>query len=55
MTKAAIVPGIQPQSVKIKTIKREPQPLSSNAKGGKMIANKTRKRLMNKKIISRLI
>jgi len=50
-----MVPGTQPQSVKMNTINKEPQPLSRIAKGGKMIANRTRKRLMHKKLISRLI
>jgi phosphopantothenate synthetase len=50
MTKAAIVPGTQPQSVKIKTITIDQQPLSKTAKGGKMIDNITRKILMTKKI-----
>jgi len=37
MTRAPITPGIQPQSVKIKIIKIEPQPLSITAKGGNII------------------
>jgi hypothetical protein len=41
-----MTPGIQPQIVKIKIIKKEPQPLSITAKGGKKIANKTLKILM---------
>lgn len=39
--KAAITPGTQPQKVKSKTIKTEPQPLSTTASGGKIIASKT--------------
>jgi hypothetical protein len=50
MTKAAIVPGTHPQSVKIKTIRIDPQPLSKTAKGGKRIDNTTRKILMTKKM-----
>ena len=38
---AAIVPGIHPQSHKIKTIKIDPQPLSKTDNGGKIIANNT--------------
>ena len=38
---AAITPGIQPQIVKIKTIKIDPQPLSITAKGGKRIESST--------------
>lgn len=41
-----MTPGIQPQIVKIKIIKKEPQPLSITANGGKKIANKTLKILM---------
>jgi hypothetical protein len=50
MTNAAMVPGTQPQSVRIKTIKIDPQPLSNTAKGGKIMDNNTRKILMTKKI-----
>tara|TARA_B110000003_G_C16576886_1_gene506500 strand:+ start:639 stop:809 length:171 start_codon:yes stop_codon:yes gene_type:complete len=46
MTKAAITPGTQPQSVKIKTIKKEPQPLSTTARGGNKMDNKTRQILI---------
>ncbi len=42
MTSAAITPGTQPQKVKSRTIRKEPQPLPITAKGGKMMANKTR-------------
>jgi hypothetical protein len=43
---AAKIPGIQPKTVKINTIKIEPQPLSTTAKGGQIIANNTRKHPM---------
>lgn len=46
MTKAAITPGIQPQMVRIKTIKIEPQPLSITAKGGNNIERITLKMLI---------
>ena len=46
MTKAPIIPGIQPQSVNKKIISTEPQPLSITASGGKIIANKTLKKLI---------
>jgi len=39
--KAAITPGIQPQTVSINTIKTDPQPLPITASGGKMIAKRT--------------
>ncbi len=39
--KAAITPGIQPNKVNIKTIKKEPQPLSIIDNGGKIIAKIT--------------
>ena len=38
---APITPGIQPRQVRIKIIKKDPQPLSTTAKGGNIIANKT--------------
>jgi len=41
MIRAAITPGIQPQRVKIKTIKTEPQPLSITARGGNKIESNT--------------
>lgn len=47
MTKAPITPGIHPQSVNKKIIKKEPQPLSITDNGGNMIANKTRKKLID--------
>jgi hypothetical protein len=46
ITKAPITPGIQPQSVNKKMIKKEPQPLSMTANGGNIIANNTRKKLI---------
>ncbi len=46
MTKAAITPGTQPQKVKSRTIKKEPQPLPITDKGGKIMANKTRRKLI---------
>ena len=41
MIKAAITPGIHPKTVKIKTIKTLPQPLSITAKGGNKTDNNT--------------
>ena len=46
ITKAAITPGIHPQSVSKKTIKILPQPLSITAKGGNKIESKTLKNPM---------
>lgn len=46
MTKAAITPGTQPQNVKSSTIKNEPQPFPNTDNGGKIIASKTRKKLI---------
>jgi hypothetical protein len=37
MIKAAIIPGIQPKTVRNSTIKKEPHPLSTTARGGKRI------------------
>ena len=39
--RAAITPGIHPQIVKIRTIKMDPHPLSSTAKGGNKIERRT--------------
>lgn len=39
--KAAITPGIHPQTVSIKTINTDPQPLPITASGGKRIASRT--------------
>jgi hypothetical protein len=41
--KAAITPGTQPKQVKINTITKDPQPLSTTAKGGKIIQSITLK------------
>jgi hypothetical protein len=41
MIRAAITPGIHPMSVRIKTIRIEPQPLSMTASGGKRTDNIT--------------
>ena len=46
MIKAAITPGTQPQRVSSKTIRKEPQPLPITERGGKMIASKTRIKLI---------
>jgi hypothetical protein len=46
MTSAAITPGTQPQNVKSRTIRKEPQPLPITAKGGKSMANNTRMKLI---------
>ncbi len=50
MISAAITPGIQPQTVRIKTIITEPQPLSITAKGGKRIDSSTLHKLIQKQI-----
>jgi len=42
-----MTPGIQPQNHKTVTIRIEPQPLSSTARGGKKIAIKARKKLIS--------
>ncbi len=44
MTRAAITPGIQPRSVRIRTNRIEPHPLSITASGGKMIHRITRQK-----------
>ena len=41
--RAAITPGTHPAKVSKKTITIEPHPLSTTAKGGQMMDNKTRK------------
>jgi hypothetical protein len=46
MTKAPIIPGIQPQSVNKKIIKKEPQPFPITDNGGKTMASKTLKKLI---------
>ena len=43
MIKAAITPGTQPAIVSNNTITTDPQPLSTTARGGHIIDNKTRK------------
>lgn len=40
------MPGTKPKKHKIKVIKKEPQPLSITAKGGKIIARITRQILI---------
>ncbi len=45
---AAITPGIQPQSHKIKVINIDPQPLSRTASGGQIIESKTLQKLIAK-------
>jgi len=49
MMSAAITPGTHPQTVRIKTINTEPQPLFITAKGGKRIESKTFQILMENK------
>jgi hypothetical protein len=46
MINAAMTPGIHPQRVSNKTIRKEPQPLPITDRGGKMIASKTRMKLI---------
>ena len=41
-----MTPGTHPQKVKSKTIKKEPQPLPMTERGGKIMANKTLKKLI---------
>lgn len=49
---AAITPGIHPKTVRIKTIKTEPHPLSITAKGGKRTESITlHKLILNKSTI----
>jgi len=43
MIKAPITPGTQPQIVRRTTIKKDPQPLSITAKGGRKMHNIARK------------
>jgi hypothetical protein len=47
MTSAAMTPGTQPQKVKSRTIKKEPQPFPITDKGGKTIARITLKILID--------
>ncbi len=46
-----MTPGIQPRTVKIKTITMEPHPLSITESGGKTIAKITLQMLINIKIL----
>lgn len=46
MTSAAITPGTQPQKVKSRTIRKEPQPFPMTDKGGKRMANNTLMKLI---------
>ncbi len=46
ITKAAITPGTQPKKNNINVIRKDPQPLSTTAKGGKIIAKITRQILI---------
>jgi len=48
MINAARTPGIHPKTVNNNTITIEPQPLSTTANGGHIIANNTRKHPMIK-------
>jgi len=41
-----MIPGTQPQRVKMNTITKDPQPLSTTANGGNKIESKTRQILM---------
>lgn len=42
-----MTPGIHPQRVKSKMMKKDPQPLSIIDSGGKIMANRTRKKLID--------
>ena len=46
MISAAITPGTQPQRVRRKVIRTDPQPLSITARGGNMIDKTTLQKLM---------
>lgn len=48
MINAAITPGTHPKAVRMKTIKKDPHPLSKTAKGGNKIAKRKRQRLIIK-------
>tara|TARA_R110000737_G_scaffold64902_2_gene92669 strand:- start:210 stop:335 length:126 start_codon:yes stop_codon:yes gene_type:complete len=41
-----MTPGTQPQKVKSRTIRKDPQPFPKTAKGGKKIASKTLNKLI---------
>ncbi len=47
MIKAPNTPGIHPNKVSINTNNTDPQPLSKTDKGGKMMARKTRNKLID--------
>ena len=44
--RAPNTPGIQAKKVRINTIKKDPHPLSTTAKGGQIIDNNTLKKLI---------
>jgi hypothetical protein len=46
MIRAAITPGTHPQSVRRKTIIKEPHPFPITDKGGNIMASKTLKKLI---------
>lgn len=46
ITSAAITPGTQPRKVKRRTIRKDPQPLSITANGGKIMDRITRQILI---------
>jgi hypothetical protein len=46
MINAAITPGTHPHRVRMSTIKKDPQPLSTTDSGGKKIASSTRNKFM---------
>ena len=50
MISAAITPGIQPQMVRINTIKTDPHPLSKTASGGNNIESNTLQILISDKV-----
>lgn len=41
-----MTPGTHPQRVSMNTIRKEPHPLSTTAKGGKKMERRTRQKLM---------
>ena len=45
--RAAITPGTQPQRVSRNTIRKEPHPLPITDRGGKIIASRTRRKLIS--------
>ncbi|MFT7071971.1 MAG: hypothetical protein ACJAX3_000945 [Patiriisocius sp.] len=47
---AAIMPGIKPKQVKIKTIKTDPHPLSITASGGNKIERRTLQKFIELKL-----